>query len=80
MTAQTIASIDPEELAFYTRLADQWWNEDGPFWPLHLLNRLRSAWIIERLGLGWAGEQCLTGLRVLDIGCGGGLLADLDAL
>ncbi len=79
MTAEPIASIDPEELAFYTRLADQWWNEDGPFWPLHVLNRLRSAWIIKQLGLGWGGEQCLTGLRVLDIGCGGGLLAEAMA-
>ena len=49
----SVASIDPEEQAFYTRLVDQWWDECGPFWPLHVLNRLRARWIIEELGLGW---------------------------
>ena len=45
-----MASIDPEEQAFYTRLADQWWDESGPFWPLHVLNQ-RARWIIE--GSAW---------------------------
>ena len=74
-----VASIDPEEQAFYTRLADQWWDESGPFWPLHVLNRLRAGWIIEKLGLGWKTPAPLAGLSVLDIGCGGGLLAEAMA-
>ena len=75
----SVASIDPEEQAFYTRLADQWWDESGPFWPLHVLNRLRAGWIIEKLGLGWKTPAPLAGLSVLDIGCGGGLLAEAMA-
>lgn len=74
--AAASASVDPAEVAFYTRLAEQWWDEDGPFWPLHVLNRLRSAWIVRALGRSADAEAPLTGLRMLDIGCGGGLLAE----
>lgn len=66
------ASVDPREVDFYTALADRWWDAGGPFWPLHVLNALRSDWIVERLG-------DLRGRRVLDIGCGGGLLAEAMA-
>ncbi len=78
MTDGQPASVDPEEVAFYTRLADRWWDADGPFWPLHLLNQLRSEWIVERITTG-APESPLRGVRVLDIGCGGGLLAEAMA-
>jgi len=88
---QPVASIDPEEVAYYTRLADRWWDEDGPFWPLHLLNRLRTGWIIDRVAsdrvafdrVAFDRDQDdtrpLAGLEVLDIGCGGGLLAEAMA-
>ena len=73
-------SIDPAELPYYERLADSWWDTSGPFWPLHRLNALRADWLSERL-LALLGSQGssgapLRGLRILDIGCGGGLLSE----
>ncbi|MDD3449697.1 MAG: bifunctional 2-polyprenyl-6-hydroxyphenol methylase/3-demethylubiquinol 3-O-methyltransferase UbiG [Gammaproteobacteria bacterium] len=72
-------SIDPGEVAYYTRLAHAWWDAESPFWPLHRLNEVRVAWLRERiagrLGGGTAGAP-LAGVRVLDIGCGGGILSE----
>ncbi|MCG5512608.1 bifunctional 2-polyprenyl-6-hydroxyphenol methylase/3-demethylubiquinol 3-O-methyltransferase UbiG [Ectothiorhodospira shaposhnikovii] len=74
------SSIDPEEVARYTALADRWWDESGPFWPLHTLNRLRTDYICQRLcahlGRDPSAPRPLTGLRLLDIGCGGGILSE----
>ena len=66
MTAQTNA--DPAELAKFSDLAHRWWDPDGEFRPLHQINPLRMGWID-----GIAG---LPGQRVLDVGCGGGILSD----
>lgn len=79
MNATQPDSVDPDEVAFYTRLADRWWDADGPFWPLHVLNRLRSRWIIERIASDPEAPQPLAGMRMVDIGCGGGLLAEAMA-
>lgn len=77
------SSIDPAETARFERLARLWWNPDGPFRPLHRLNALRLGYIRERLaghfGLDPTAERPLAGLRVLDIGCGGGLLSEAVA-
>jgi 2-polyprenyl-6-hydroxyphenyl methylase/3-demethylubiquinone-9 3-methyltransferase len=77
---QTASTIDPREVEFYSRLAATWWNTDGPFWPLHRLNTLRAAFLRERLcelfGRDSARDQPLEGLRILDIGCGGGILSE----
>lgn len=74
------ASIDPEEVARYQRLAATWWDEKGPFWPLHVLNRVRTDWIVEHLAResGRDSETTvpLSGLRMLDVGCGGGILSE----
>lgn len=74
------ASVDPEEVARYQRLAATWWDEQGPFWPLHILNRVRTGWIVEHLarelGRDPAAPRSLDGLRVLDVGCGGGILSE----
>ncbi|MCA1788351.1 MAG: bifunctional 2-polyprenyl-6-hydroxyphenol methylase/3-demethylubiquinol 3-O-methyltransferase UbiG, partial [Thioalkalivibrio sp.] len=74
------ASIDPQEVARYQRLAETWWDEEGPFWPLHVLNRVRTGWIVERLirelGRDPEAERPLEGLRMLDVGCGGGILSE----
>ena len=73
------SSVDPREVDFYRKLADTWWDESGPFWPLHRLNRLRITWIIRQLGnlsMTREGEEPLSGLRVLDVGCGGGILSE----
>jgi len=73
-------TIDPQEVAYYTRLADQWWDEQGKLWPLHRLNRLRVDYlrkaICRHFGRAFDTRQPLTGLSVLDIGCGGGILAE----
>lgn len=74
------ASIDPEQVAFYQQWAATWWDPDGPFWPLHTLNQLRSEWIIGKLAAALdrdpADADVLRDLRVLDIGCGGGILSE----
>ena len=73
-------TIDPREVEFYSRLADTWWDRDGPFWPLHKLNELRVGYIKENLCRHFdrssTGELPLEGLRVLDVGCGGGILSE----
>ena len=42
-------TIDPREVEYYTRMAETWWDRDGPFWPLHRLNELRLEYIRDRL-------------------------------
>ena len=78
---QTVSSIDEREVRYYTELAETWWDRDGPFWPLHTLNGLRTGWIRDRLcrhfpGRDPAGPRPLRGLSVLDVGCGGGILSE----
>lgn len=74
------ATVDPAEVERYRRMAALWWQPDGPMWPLHVLNDLRRHWIRDRLcealARDPAAERPLDGLAVLDIGCGGGLLAE----
>ncbi|MBC5784852.1 bifunctional 2-polyprenyl-6-hydroxyphenol methylase/3-demethylubiquinol 3-O-methyltransferase UbiG [Ramlibacter sp. USB13] len=61
-------NADPLELAKFSEQAHRWWDPDSEFGPLHAINPLRLAWID-----GLAG---LSGKKVVDIGCGGGILAD----
>ena len=74
------ATIDQDEVAYYSQLADQWWDKEGKFWPLHLLNKLRSAYlrkaICRHFGRPYEVTRPLCGLNILDIGCGGGILAE----
>ncbi len=62
-------NADPQELAKFSELAHRWWDPDSEFKPLHRINPLRLEWI-ERLVGSWSGRQ------VLDVGCGGGILAE----
>ncbi|MFO7859523.1 MAG: bifunctional 2-polyprenyl-6-hydroxyphenol methylase/3-demethylubiquinol 3-O-methyltransferase UbiG [Ectothiorhodospiraceae bacterium] len=77
------STVDPNEVERYRALADMWWQPDGRLWPLHVLNDLRTGAIRDALGrvrgLDPAAERPLTGLRMLDIGCGGGLLSEAMA-
>ena len=61
-------NADPAELAKFSDLAHRWWDAESEFRPLHQINPLRLAWIDDLVPL--------KGKRVLDIGCGGGILAD----
>ncbi|WP_426146841.1 bifunctional 2-polyprenyl-6-hydroxyphenol methylase/3-demethylubiquinol 3-O-methyltransferase UbiG [Polaromonas sp. DSR2-3-2] len=64
----TSQNFDPAELAKFSDLAHRWWDKESEFRPLHEINPLRLDWI--------ASLVPLNGLRVLDVGCGGGILAD----
>ena len=64
-------NADPAELAKFSELAHRWWDTESEFRPLHQINPLRLAWIDDIVPLA--------GKRVLDIGCGGGILADAMA-
>ncbi len=73
-------TIAPAEVAYYDRLAQQWWDRSGSFWPLHKLNELRVEYlkqeICRRYGRFPNQAQPLRGLRIVDIGCGGGILSE----
>src|SRR6478752_7110168 len=61
-------NADPVELAKFSEQAHRWWDPDSEFGPLHAINPLRLGWI--------DGLAQLAGKRVVDVGCGGGILAD----
>ncbi|WP_299401556.1 bifunctional 2-polyprenyl-6-hydroxyphenol methylase/3-demethylubiquinol 3-O-methyltransferase UbiG [uncultured Roseobacter sp.] len=73
-------TVDPSEIAKFEAMAAEWWDENGKFKPLHMLNPCRLDYITTQI----AGEfdrdlktaNPFAGLRILDIGCGGGLLAE----
>ncbi len=64
-----MVNADPQELAKFSELAHRWWDPHSEFKPLHQINPLRLEWI-ERVVGGFAGKS------VLDVGCGGGILAE----
>ncbi len=73
-------TVDPDEVAFFAKIADSWWDPKGPFKPLHILNPTRIGYIRQEVEQHFNLEKSLTepfkGLRLLDIGCGGGLLSE----
>lgn len=64
-------NVDPAELAKFSELAHRWWDPESEFRPLHQINPLRLDWI--------AKQAPLAGRQVLDVGCGGGILAEAMA-
>jgi 2-polyprenyl-6-hydroxyphenyl methylase / 3-demethylubiquinone-9 3-methyltransferase len=70
-TIETPVNADPAELAKFSDLAHHWWDPESEFRPLHQINPLRLDWIQSLFPLA--------GKRVLDVGCGGGILADAMA-
>jgi 2-polyprenyl-6-hydroxyphenyl methylase/3-demethylubiquinone-9 3-methyltransferase len=71
-------SIDPEEVEKFSRIAAEWWDPDSKFKPLHKFNPVRLAFIRDAIcaHFGLTGDTPLTGQRILDIGCGGGLASE----
>ena len=71
-----LSTISAQEVQKFSKLSGDWWNLDGPFKALHKLNPVRVQFIEEKATIHF---QCkdLTGLRFADVGCGGGILAEV---
>jgi 2-polyprenyl-6-hydroxyphenyl methylase/3-demethylubiquinone-9 3-methyltransferase len=78
--AERHASVDPREVERFARMAARWWDPRGPMAPLHKLNPVRLAYIRDEAAAHFKRDAtklgCLKGLRILDIGCGAGLLTE----
>jgi 2-polyprenyl-6-hydroxyphenyl methylase/3-demethylubiquinone-9 3-methyltransferase len=76
----TDASVDPREVERFAKMAARWWDPRGPMAPLHKLNPVRLAYVRDEAATHFGRDAkklgCLKGLRILDIGCGAGLLAE----
>ncbi|MDP3298704.1 MAG: bifunctional 2-polyprenyl-6-hydroxyphenol methylase/3-demethylubiquinol 3-O-methyltransferase UbiG, partial [Phenylobacterium sp.] len=74
------SSIDPEEVERFSRIAAEWWDPHGKFAPLHRFNPTRLTFIRDKalahFGRDPVARRPFEGLRLLDIGCGGGLLSE----
>ena len=77
---QRAGSVDAEEVARFAALADDWWDPQGRLKPLHALNPTRLGFIRDRAAAHFGRDplapEPLKGLKILDIGCGGGLVAE----
>lgn len=71
-------TVDSEEIDRFSKVSAGWWDEEGPFKPLHDLNPTRILFIRDALiqHFGMSSKLPLEGLRILDVGCGGGLVAE----
>ena len=79
-TAASASTIDRAEVARFERIARTWWDERGPMATLHKFNPVRLAYIRDQAAAHFNRDPkaagCLAGLRILDIGCGGGILSE----
>src|SRR5450432_1045600 len=78
--ATPASTVDPAEIAKFSRLSDEWWDPTGKMAPLHKINPLRLTYIRDaacrKFERNAKSLNCLSGLRMLDIGCGAGLLCE----
>jgi 2-polyprenyl-6-hydroxyphenyl methylase / 3-demethylubiquinone-9 3-methyltransferase len=74
------STVDAAEVERFSRLAADWWNPRGPMAPLHKFNPVRLAYVRDQAAMHFQRDpkriDCLKGLRILDIGCGGGVLSE----
>lgn len=80
LEAPKFPSIDPSEVEKFSQMASEWWDPKGKFRPLHKFNPVRLGFIrdtlVDHFGLDRKARKPLEGLRLLDIGCGGGLVSE----
>lgn len=73
-------TIDPKEIEKFEAMADEWWSATGKFKPLHKFNPIRISYlrekIIQHFSLDQSQNQPLKNIKILDVGCGGGLLCE----
>ena len=74
------STINKEEIQKFSKLADEWWDPNGKFKPLHMFNPIRIEYILEKViqhfKINRDKANLLKGLSILDIGCGGGLISE----
>ena len=74
------STVDPSEIAKFEAMAAEWWDPNGKFKPLHMLNPCRLDYITQQIAAEFDRDltqrDAFAGLRILDIGCGGGLLSE----
>ena len=77
---ESTKTVDPNEVAKFEAMAAEWWDTEGMFKPLHMLNPCRLDYITDQIAVEFARDLTtklpFKGLRILDIGCGGGLLSE----
>ena len=75
-----MTTINKEEIQKFSKLADEWWDVNGKFKPLHMFNPIRIEYILDEITkhfkLDRKTKLPLKGLEILDIGCGGGLISE----
>jgi len=80
MADSTRNNADPDEIARFAAMADTWWDPQGPMRPLHRLNPTRLAWLRDTIASHFGRDvrvpPALSGLSLLDIGCGAGLVSE----
>ncbi|MGE7369739.1 bifunctional 2-polyprenyl-6-hydroxyphenol methylase/3-demethylubiquinol 3-O-methyltransferase UbiG [Neorhizobium sp. NPDC001467] len=80
MSDATKTTVDPSQVEWFSKMAAEWWSPTGKFRPLHKFNPVRLAYIRDQVcahfGRDPHAHKPLEGLRILDIGCGGGLLSE----
>src|SRR6056300_412320 len=75
-----MSTINKDEIAKFTKMADEWWDINGKFKPLHMFNPTRIEYILDvcskHFGLDLDKITPLKNIKILDIGCGGGLISE----